>query len=633
MFDGICGIYRRRSHIQGEDRDDLGRMIMAAPHRSRAGNYELASGHAIAAVLAMFGADDAHALPTHDDLVILLHGRLDDRDHLIRVLRLASDVNDTVLAGEAYRRWGERISDHLTGDYALAIVDERDRRLVLHRDPMGMRPLYYRLEDDRVIFASEIAQILPVSDVPRGIDREMVAHFLCDLASPLSLTFFEGIAQVEPGETLIITPTAVRHSRRWDRVELKPLRYGNEDDYAEHFFELFSHATRDRLRDSGKIAVSLSGGTDSTSITAMAAHELARAGRDPAEVMRTYSFAFEGFPDSDERHISSRLIAALGLRGSDVSVRDHMPMSDYQSKKPAVDDAYVLAYSALMDKVRAISVEDGARTMLSGYRGDLVAGETIYDYMGLLCAGRLSELLGELRLHAEWRGKSLTAVTRTLMVAPWMNHILDHRFLHPHRHRMRQWRIHRGRLELFPGWMSQELRNEVRTEHLFPQSMLPRGPDAARTQRLRAILMPFHMRGMVREERDCAFAGLRFADVWSDVRIAEFAAAVPQRIWNTAHESKRLVRMALQGIIPDSIRTNMRKIYPQPVYDRAMRETARPAVVNLLTNPMVSKAGYVDTTALLVAYEGYARGGAEPPGLWRVLCLERWLRAEAIRDS
>lgn len=625
MLDGVCGIYRRRSLIRDEDRDECARMVGAAPHRARYGGRSHSSLRCIAAGLTIFASEDANQPAPHHQQV-LFHGRLDDRDHLARTLRSSSTEHDANLALRAFERWGERVADHLVGDYAMVVIDEAAHRLVLCRDPMGMRPLYFRLEDDRVIFASEVAQILEVEGVPRRINREMVAHYLCDIDSPLSLTFYDGVSQVEPGETVTITATGVKRRQRWDEMKFERLRYENEEEYADHLLDLLTTATRDRLRNAGRIAVSLSGGTDSTSVTALAAHELVKLGHEPSDVLRTYSFAFEDFPDCDERHISSQLNAALSLRGTDVSVRRHLPLSDYPARKPSVDDPYIIAYSAVVDEVFRLGKADGAVTMLSGLRGDLVAGEPIYDFTGMLLEGKILKLLRELRLHAEARGRSVPAVARTLMVSPWLNHILHPRVLRALRQRLRDRRLRTGRLDPFPPWMPHALRKEVRTENLFPQSMLPRGSDPACTQRLRAILMPSQMRGMVREERECAFAGLRFVDVWSDIRIAEFAVAVPQRLWNTTYESKRLVRKAMHGLVPDRIRAQMRKIYPMRVYDTVMRGTARPVVVALLENSMAQEAGFIDAASLYSGYETYASGGSEPPGLWRVLCLERWLR-------
>jgi asparagine synthase (glutamine-hydrolysing) len=627
MYDGLCGIYRRRSRISPIDNEACDQMVAAARHRARATSEMHRSDVCVAAEMAMFEVDPRSSRAAEAVLHVLFHGRLDNRDDLARLLRLGPEISDHEYARQAYLRWGPTLTEHLVGDFSLAIVDVEERQLVLARDPLGMRPLYYRIEPDRVPFASEVAQILAAPGVPREVNREMVGRFLADSAEPLSMTFYKGVSQVEPGETIVIGQDRVDRRRRWDEPGITPVKYSNYNDYLEHFVEIFSRATRDRLRDAGLLAVSLSGGMDSTSVTAVAAHELREAGHDPAECIRTYSFAFEDFPESDERHISSVVAGYFGIPAYEVSVRHNMPMSDYPQRRPHFDDPYLLGYSAGVDEVNRMAAATEARTMLSGYRGDLLAGEAIVDYPGLLRRGQIKSLYRELRMQADWRGSSITSVAKNFLAAPIRDHYLDIGVLKRARQALRLRRHRSGAIQLYPPWIAADFTRELQLAEFLSSRDLPRSTGVARTQRLRGILMPSHMRGIIREERDCAHAGLRFVDVWSDIRLAEFAIAVPQRVWNTTGEHKRLVRTALTRFLPVDVTRQIRKIYPTPVYDRAMRNEAAGAVRELLTHPLIAQYGFVDVRLLRDSYESFVAGGSEPRGLWSALCLERWLRS------
>jgi asparagine synthase (glutamine-hydrolysing) len=217
-------------------------------------------------------------------------------------------------------------------------------------------------------------------------------------------------------------------------------------------------------------------------------------------------------------------------------------------------------------------------------------------------------------------------VMRSLLVRPYLGYLLDHPAASPVRHLVRVARFRTGLLNPFPPWLSAKASRSIPVRHLFSGSLLPRASGVAGTQRLRAILVAFQMRNMVREERECARTGLRFCDVWSDVRLARFAVSTPQRLWNTTDESKRLVRRSLRGVIPEDIVSDMTKIYPQPVYDRAMRHDGAHVVREMLRTPQLSRAGFIRSEALRREYEKYVVSGREPQGLWAAMCVERWMR-------
>lgn len=255
-------------------------------------------------------------------------------------------------------------------------------------------------------------------------------------------------------------------------------------------------------------------------------------------------------------------------------------------------------------------------------------GEYIYDYHGLFRRGRWLRLGAEIRTLARLRGWTVPFAVGAYFLKPipeygWPRGLIG-RLLWPLR------RLHRelrppGRGD--PAWIRSELAERARLREIRQPEEMPPVRGIARRQRYASVFTPMHMRGVVWSERTAAAAGLRFADPWSDRRIAEFAVAVPQRVLNITGEEKRLTRTAMTGIMPERTRLAARKIAPRPLYRRALEVLARNTVRDLLHKAEAARRGYVDADALQAEYEAIRRGETEHPCFWYALTLEMWLRA------
>lgn len=159
---------------------------------------------------------------------------------------------------------------HLIGDFAFVLWDADACHLVAARDPMAMRPLHYRVEERRVLFASDVKQLLAAPGVAVELNESMAAAYLAGNFSDLEHTFYNGIRALPPGSTLHVTPETVNRERHWTLNPDKRIEYAQDRDYIEHFRELFSQAVQDRLRSSSPVGLMLSGGLDSGSIASMA---------------------------------------------------------------------------------------------------------------------------------------------------------------------------------------------------------------------------------------------------------------------------------------------------------------------------------------------------------------------------
>lgn len=187
-------------------------------------------------------------------------------------------VPDSLLLLEAWLRWGRSAAAHIEGDYACAVWDSRDRALHLMRDPFGQRPLFWHAGRDFLAFASLPKALFAVPEIPRTLNRGRVFDALTLLPHWNDESFFSGVQRVRPGHCFSYdargtSSTAIRQLDAAERIVLR-----DDDEYVEAFTEHLHRAVRERLRARGGVASHLSGGYDSSTVTVVAARELASSG-------------------------------------------------------------------------------------------------------------------------------------------------------------------------------------------------------------------------------------------------------------------------------------------------------------------------------------------------------------------
>jgi asparagine synthase (glutamine-hydrolysing) len=567
----------------------------------------------------LFPEDASHRQPlTARDgrCTVVADGRLDNRDELRALLdghgsQLPVEAPDAALILEAFRCWDSGCAVHLLGDFAVVVLDHARRRLFAARDAMGMRPLYYRAEPGRLLLASEIKQILAAPGVPRGVCEPYLGAHLSGVSAPLEWTAYDGILQLPPAHALVATPAGMRTWRYWDVDPAREIRYGDLDQYAEHLRELFLAAVGARLRTSEPVGIFLSGGLDSSSTAAAAA----RLGHR----VHAYCWAFDDLRECDERGVSDRLVRHYDLPVTYVPADAAWPLAGYPLHGPDEDDPFIGAFQALIETTLESARAERIGTMLSGDRGDLVAGDWVPHYLAPLRHGRWREFRDEIASHARWSGESISAATYRYALRPALRAIA--RRLRP------RWPARWP--PPWPPWIRHDFAERAGLRDIASEAARAPVPVSgySRAERYRAVFMPFHMRGMVWSDRTYARFGLAFADAWSDRRLAEFVLAVPAHV--VAHPGgppKRLARESMRGIIPEDVLADTVKVPPYPLYRLALEDRAADTIRSLLRDMRIARRGYVDGEALCAHYEDVAGGGREHPCLWWALSLEMWLR-------
>jgi asparagine synthase (glutamine-hydrolysing) len=595
----------------------LERMAGAAAHRGPDGRGYWRHGKVGLGLLSLqLGPEsvDVAEPVSRDGLVLVADARIDNRNELIPMLRQAGQLRlevpsdfDIILA--AYGAWGMACAAHLIGDFAFAVWDGPRERLFAARDPMGMRPLYYREEAHRFLFASEVKQILALPDVPAQVfEPALLAHIAGPYGRP-EWSFYQGIRQLPAGNALVADSRGARVRRFWEPDPAACIRYRHEAEYAEHFRSLFEEAVACRMRSHRPVGLLLSGGVDSGSIAAMAGLLMEQGGAASAG-FRAYSWAFDDLVDCDERSISDVIVDRYRLERTNVIADEEWPLQRYPEHAPDRDEPHLWVYQPLFDRTLERARADGMGAVFTGDRGDEVVGDWVWDHPGMFLAGRWRLLRKELQALGEpgWNG-------------------LKKRVLRP----LFQGGHSQGRVMPLAPWLAPEALARCGLEDLIRGSRAPElYRDPYRQLRYERIFSFTGMRIAMADERRWAAHGVGYADPWSDLRLAEFVLAIPQWRVNWVSEPKRLAREALKGVMPEAVRKRTGKTIPGGLFERGFKERAIPAVRDLLREPVSEKMGLLDGDRLRREYDAFLAGQTPRHDFWWPLTAEFWLRAHFV---
>jgi len=289
----------------------LRQSLPAIPGRvSVSAQGECAVAHLADARALPFDAD----LPLIDgDLVVAGTLRIDAQEELRVALspdapRGLDTASDAWLVALAYRRWSDRLAEHLIGDYAFVVWDRRKRRLVCARDPHGNRQLFWGRSGSVLAVSSSIELSRSLPGVSSALYEPALVSFLSDgCVEEAERTAYRDLRRVPAAHTLVfedgLAPVLRRH---WNFPVPSPIRYRRDDDYVAHFAEVLHAALRDRLR-ADAAAVFLSGGMDSTTL-AVAAQRAA-----PGVRLRGFTMTHPTLAPSDDDTLSVEVAGRIGL--------------------------------------------------------------------------------------------------------------------------------------------------------------------------------------------------------------------------------------------------------------------------------------------------------------------------------
>lgn len=542
-----------------------------------------------------------------DGLVwITADARVDDRARLATELeskgrRDLHEASDALLILHAYHAWGEDCVQHLLGDFSFGIWDGRTRRLFCARDHFGVKPFYYAEVPGGIVFSNTLDCVRSHPKVGSALDDLAVCDFLL-FGSNLepTTTMFADVRRLPPAHILTWGP-GIRHERQyWTLPTDGRIRYRDSRDYVGHFREVLDAATSDRLRIPD-IGVWMSGGLDSTSLTAIAHAQMVRRGAP--FTLRAHTIVYDGVRADAEGHYARLAAEAIGVEIELFEASSHPLFDGWADATPGTpeptDDPFFR-----MRMAQLANAASHSRVLLCGEGGDEVLwGSYAVDLLGRMRPLELAaDILRSLFLHRVRPGGGLRA-------------------------RWSKWRGQGSSLPPYPPWLQPEFtdRFDLRTRWsrwhaLEPPTDHPLRPEAHG----RLAIAPW---AWYFEAFDPGVTGLpleiRYPFV--DRRVVDYMLAIPPLPWCI---NKQILRLAMRDVLPGSVRLRRKApLSVAPLSEQLQHEQCE-WVDRFEPSPHLAR--YIVRSAVPPVA---GRGRTGDSGLHlRPLCLNYWLAHHAASE-
>lgn len=488
--------------------------------------------------------------------------------------------SDTEVIVHAYEEYGDEFVRRLDGMFAFALWDGRRRRLLVARDALGVKPLYYHLDARRLIFASEAKAILEAPGFEPALDPQALTQYLALGYVPAPLSMFAGIAKLPVASLLVAEQGRVRIERYWDLPS--GIDTGRSDaDWAEELRAHLERAVHAQMVSDVPLGAFLSGGIDSSAVVAFMS-------RHSSQPVRTYSIGFEGSSGAElyNELPSARAVAEMfATEHHEIIVQPDvvalLPRLIWHMDEPMADAAFVTTYLVSEFARRDVTV------ILSGVGGDeLFGGYNRYldehyraryaRLPGWLRRGVIEPLARALPVDRHHRLLNFSRLARRFVLAQEL--ALPERYgNYMHVFGEGQRRALRPRAAPSVDAVVAAFDGAPAGDYL--QTLLH---VDARTQLPDDLLMLTDKMSMA-TSLECRVPFL-------DRQLVEFAARMPARMKIRGRELKHVMKQALSGVLPDSILYRAKRGFGAPLGAWLKREL-RPMLEQMLSKQAVERRG------------------------------------------
>ncbi len=534
------------------------------------------------------------------DLTLVADCRIDNREELADGFGLSAadirDLPDSQFILRAYMKWGEDCAEHLLGDFAFAIWDGRARKLVLARDHMGQRSVFYHKGEDFFAFATEIKALWALPDVPRALQEAMIGRRLMPLSMPPrpGATLFENIAALLGGTACAVTSDGALTMRRYWEPHGNPTHEGRDEAYyVAQYRAILAEAVACRLRRlMHPAALMFSAGYDTAAIAGLAGPVVRSQGRKLLCFSAVVSEAAIGTKEDIRPHIEAcrRVMPHLDIHL--LPPQDNAPLDRLEHRFLA-HDGPASAMNTLNHWLPAEARAAGARSIMDGLGGDYSVNPRGQAALArLLRKGRLMRFVSELFAERRLTGRSLSSILGRAAVTALLSV--------PCIFRLSQRLASDGRdLSRYAAAPSfaEKLRQRGELGSASAARAIP--PTEMRAQ-ITAVAKHIQDQSAPGPVMAAAMHGLILTQPFHDKRVIELGLAVPEDLYVKNGRNRYLACQALADLYPPEFQTRGRgNDRPEPEFHHRLRAHG-PALAaeaeSLAADPVLST--YVDFAAL-----------------------------------
>lgn len=614
---GIAGIFNYKSGRLVADRA-IETMCRVIAHRGpdASGTYvqdNLGLGHRRLSILDISERGRQPMANPEQTLLITYNGEvynyLELREELEKKGYTFTNNTDTEVIIRMYEEYGEECVNYFNGMFAFAIWDSARKILFLARDRLGIKPLYFTLTDDGIIFSSEIKAILTVTPNKPGVNLNLLDAYMSVGYASTEGTLFQNIRKLPPGHCLTVSDSSFREKQYWD-VQFHHEEDQGESYYIEKLTTLLRDSVRLMLRSDVPLGVFLSGGLDSSAVVALM--------RDLGiRDIKTFSVAFDFGPEYDERQYARQIADQFATDHHEFVVspndfRNFISEYIWYMDEPVTEAAAIALYYI------AKLAREHVTVALSGEGSDeIFGGYPIYKFMQALERYRVlpSSLrrwvtdpcinLGGQKLKKYTRLSHLPLESRYMGVS-FYDSVLKDALYSPD---MRE-------LALASAW----------------EKKIQRYYDQVRDEEAQAKMMYLDMKTwlvddlLIKADKMSMASSLELRVPFLDHRLTDLVTTIPLQYRLKGGNSKYLIKKAMEKYLPKNIIYRKKMGFPTPIA-LMLKGQLRNYTQEILDSERFHARGYFQPEAVRTLLKRYFSGTEELYRVvWQLLVLEEWHR-------
>ena len=583
---------------------------------------QVALGHRRLSIIDVIGS--AQPLGNEDNSIqIVFNGEIFNYqelrpDLLTRGHKFRTD-GDTEVIVHLYEEYGLDFVQHLRGMFAIAIWDSNKQRLILVRDRLGQKPLFYRLEAGRLAFASELKSLLQIPGVPRELDRQSVLRFLTLQYVPHPHSILRGFNKLPPATMAVFESDNLRLQAYWSPPYGEPEEHRSQiADWKDELRSTLTEAVRLRLRSDVPLGAFLSGGIDSTVICGLMQTQLDRP-------VQTFSI---GFPIAafDERSYARQASQMLGTDHHEAVVEPNaiemLPRLIWHYDEPFGDS------SAIPTMYLSQMTRQHVTVALTGDAGDeLFCG---YDrYKAARIAGFMDKAPAWIR--SIWNSKLVASMPTSVKQKSFrrrLKRLLETIGQEPERRYLNWITIfNSARLQwLVTEDMGRLVADEDPATCIF--EAYKRYPKRDFITRTTATDLHTYLPCDILTKVDIASmaVGLEARSPMLDHKVVELAARMPIQVKQSVKRGKMVLTETFADLIPPDIQTRRKMGFGVPI-DHWFRKELRPLLHDVLLSDRCLNRGLLNPDSVRQLVEEHTSGQIDHAyRLWNLMCLELWQR-------
>lgn len=548
----------------------------------------------------------------HDTVPVITSSRINNKAEIVYksdYVKKTDDpceLNDDQMLHEGYKSFGDKLCGALKGSFKFILWDDTAKKLYAGIDAFNTSSLHYAVIDNTFYIASDaklLSQILAeTSGMPLSVNKQAITQWLAGRPDP-TLSMFNEIALLPLGHHLTVNNNHTTVKKFWDINPKTKIAYNSSDEYQSHFFELLSDSVSSCLKlenvsgnsSSNKpVFTQMSGGMDSTSITAIANIEAKKSALE----LHTLSHSYKNTESCNEMSNINDMISKLKLQHSHFIELDKFNDISFGELYPTDFDNPGVVLSPKYHEELALIKNVGANVLLTGNGGDEVCWGHSASYRSRLYKGEFG-VVNEVIKACDELGEPVAKSLVNLFVKPLVPHTLSNLIKFVMRKPLTS-----GLDNEPPIWLSvtaNQLINEATTKSLI-SNPYNKTFEPAKFARYHSLKTTSTYNSMRSYQKVANHYEIDVRHPFFDVDVVEFSFAIPEKMLIQGSYPKWLLRQTMQSYLPESVVWNKHKV----VFDHHFANLIRSnhaEIRTLLSHTGLQDLGLVNNTVLLTAFD------------------------------